>query len=138
MKFAIGAALAAIALVSVSAGAAQAQAACPAAPAAQPALPDGTTAKLADMRKGDKAFQDWFAGTKANMDCERAGIEALKAGPDVTAYNDAVAKLKAVQDSPAVKEYQAKVDAYNVKAGQINTYQETWKASTDAFNAKQK
>jgi hypothetical protein len=134
MKFAFGAAIAAFAILAVSP--ALAQSACPPAPAAQPAVPDGAVAKKSEMQAADKAINVWYAGMKAHMDCERSGIEALKAGPDVTAFNDAVAKLKAVQDAPGVKDYQAKVEAYNAEAAKMNAYQETWKKSTESFNAK--
>jgi hypothetical protein len=62
----------------------------------------------------------------------------MKAKPDIAAWSDAVAKLKAVQDSPDVKAYSEKVNAYNESANKANAASTSWQAAVDAYNARQK
>jgi hypothetical protein len=139
MKMAYVAAAAFMCALSGSAltSSAFAQAACPAMPAA-PAVPDGTTAKAGEMTLASRKFTEWSAAAKASLDCDRAAIEALKSGPNVAAWTDAVAKLKAVQDSPEVKAYSEKVNAYNESANKANTSSTAWQGAVDAYNARGK
>jgi hypothetical protein len=114
---------------------AQAPATCPAAPAAAPTLP-AMGASNGEMSKADKAFGAWQAAAVGNLECERGKIEALKANPDVTAYNDAVAKVIATQDKPEVKDYLARVNAYNAQVAKVKPVQDQWKALVDASKKK--
>jgi hypothetical protein len=134
MKMVLGAA--AVALVMFGAAPAFAQAAaCPAAPAA-PSLPDGATAKPADMQKGEKAYEAWRTAANAVVECENNTLKSLQSQPNVSKYVEASKAIKEVQDSPEVKDYFAKQDAYNAKMAPIFTAVNTWQKSVEAFNAK--
>jgi hypothetical protein len=108
---------------------------CPAAPT-PPTLPDGATAKGAEMNAGNKAYNTWAVAAKARLDCVRKGIETLETNTNVAQYVEAVAKLKAVQDTPEVKDYGAKVSAYNAEAEKMNAISESWKKSGETYNAR--
>jgi hypothetical protein len=126
----------AVALVMFGAAPAFAQAtACPPAPPA-PVLPDGATAKPADMQKGAKAYDAWRTGANAVVECENAALKALQTQPNVAKYSEAAKALKEVQDTPEVKDYFTKFEAYKVKTDPILKVSETWQKSVEAFNAK--
>lgn len=134
MKMVLGAT--AVALVMFGAAPAFAQAtACPAAPPS-PTLPDGATAKPAEMQKGDKAYTVWVTTANAVIACEKANLATLEAQPNVAKYIEAAKALKAVQDTPEVKDYFTKVDAINAKTAPMSKVSETWGKSVEAFNAK--
>lgn len=134
MKMVLGAA--AVALVMFGAAPAFAQAAaCPAPPPA-PALPDGATAKPADMQKGDKAYNEWRVAANVVVECENNALKALQGQPNVGKYVEASKVLKEVQDTPEVKDYFVKQDAYKAKIDPIFATVQTWQKSVDAFNAK--
>jgi hypothetical protein len=134
MKMVLGAA--AVALVMFGAAPAFAQAAaCPAAPAA-PSLPDGATAKDVDMKKGEKAYEAWRTAANAVVECENTSLKALQSQPNVAKYVEASKAIKEVQDSPEVKDYFAKQDAYNTKMAPIFASVNTWQKSVDAYNTK--
>lgn len=134
MKMVLGATAAALVVLGAAPAFAQA-AACPAAPPA-PALPDGATAKPSDMQKADKVYNEWRTKANATVECENAALTALRAQPNVAKYVEASAALKAVQDTPEVKDYFAKQDAYKTRMDPIFAAVENWKKSVDAFNAK--
>jgi hypothetical protein len=122
---------------SAQSSAAFAQAACSAIPA-PPAVPDGATAKQGEMTLANRKFTEWSTAAKASLECERAAVETMKSNANVAAYTDAVAKLKATQDSADVKAYTEKVNAYNDGANKANQISEQWKVAVDAYNARQK
>jgi hypothetical protein len=134
MKMVLGAT--AVALVMFGAAPAFAQAtACPAAPPA-PSLPDGATAKPADMQKGEKAYETWRTAANAVVECENNSLKTMQASPNVAKYVEASKAIKEVQDSPEVKDYFAKQDAYNAKMKPIFDSVNMWQKSVEAFNAK--
>jgi hypothetical protein len=140
MKMMFGAAAAALMYVGLSQAALAQSAApstCPPVPAA-PAVPDGATAKAGAMTLASRAFTTWSTAAKAALECQRAAVEALKSNTNVATYLDAATKLKALQDSPEVKNYSDQVAAYNEAATKANAASEAWAASADAYNAKTK
>jgi hypothetical protein len=134
MKFALGAAVAALTIMASASAFAQAPA-CPAAPAVAPTIP-AIGAKSSELAKTDKAFGAWQSAIVASLDCERGKIDALKANPDVLAYNEAVAKVIATQDKPEVKDYLARVGAYNAQVAKVKPVQDQWKAVVEASKKK--
>jgi hypothetical protein len=112
-------------------------ASCPVLPA-PPAVPDGATAKQGEMTLANRKFTEWSTAAKASLECERSGVESMKSNANVASYMDAVAKLKATQDTADVKTYTEKVNAYNDNANKANQISEQWKTAVDAYNARQK